>query len=312
MEKTSIQLPHTDLVVVTGPTASGKTGFAAMLASHISGEIISADSRQVYKGMDLGTGKDYQDYQVEDQLIPYHLIDITDPGNPYNVYTFQNDFLKTYKEIHSRNKMPILCGGTGLYIEAVLKGYRLIEVPPDLKFREAIHDKPDAEIIEQLASVQNLHNESDTTNRKRMIRALEIARYYKKHPHIDHSYPHINYKILGVRFDRESERKRITSRLRERLENGMVDEVRNLLDRYGFESVEYFGLEYKFISWYIRGKISYEEMFSKLNTAIHQFAKRQMTWFRRMQRNGFEIHWIDGYTPLDKKIDQAIAYLERN
>jgi len=312
MEKTTILVPNTDVVVVTGPTASGKTSFAANLAFHISGEIISADSRQVYKGMDLGTGKDYHDYKVGNKAIPYHLIDIADPGKPYNVYAFQSDFLKAYNEIHLRNKVPILCGGTGLYIEAVLKGYKLIEVPPDPVFREAIQKKSDLEIIEQLSSIQTLHNASDTTNRKRMIRALEIAEYYKNHPQIDQTFPHINYKILGVRFDRSSERKRITSRLKERLDKGMVDEVRDLIDKYGFESVEYFGLEYKFISWYIMGKITNEEMFSQLNTAIHQFAKRQMTWFRRMQRNGFEIHWIDGYTPMDEKIDQAITYLKRN
>jgi len=311
MEKAK-QLPHIDLVVVTGPTASGKTGFAANLASQISGEIISADSRQVYRGMDLGTGKDYQDYQIQDQLIPYHLIDITDPGKPYNVYAFQNDFLEAYKGIHSRSKMPILCGGTGLYIEAVLKGYRLIEVPPDHEFREAIQNKSDAELVEQLALIQTLHNESDTPNRKRLIRALEISRYYKNHPQIDQTYPQFNYKILGVRFDRASERKRITLRLQQRLDDGMVDEVRELVNRFGFEKVEYFGLEYKFISWYIRGKSSYDEMFSQLNTAIHQFAKRQMTWFRKMQRNGFEIHWIDGYTPLEDKIAQAITYLKRD
>ncbi len=312
MEKTSNQLPHIDLVVVTGPTASGKTSFAARLASHLSGEIISADSRQVYRGMDLGTGKDYQDYHTKDQLIPYHLIDITDPGRPYNVYAFQSDFLNVYEEIHSRNNMPILCGGTGMYIEAVLKGYRLIEVPPNQDFRDTIKNKTDNELIEQLSQTQALHNESDTSNRRRLIRALEIARYYKQHPKIDHSYPQINYKIIGVRFDRSTERKRITLRLQQRLDDGMVDEVRHLVDQYGYERVEYFGLEYKFISRHIRGQISHDEMFTKLNTAIHQFAKRQMTWFRRMQRNGFEIHWIDGYTSADKKIDQAMAYLKRD
>ncbi len=312
MEKATIELPNIDLIVVTGPTASGKTGFAAHLAAQINGEIISADSRQVYRGMDLGTGKDYKDYQVQNQLIPSHLIDITEPGHPYNVYAFQTDFLAAYANIGSRIKMPILCGGTGLYIEAVLKGYRMLEVPPDEDFREGIKNKPDSDIIQELATFHYLHNTTDTTNRKRMIRALEIARFYKKNPQSEHPYPKINYKILGIRFDRDSERKRITSRLQQRFDEGMLEEVKSLIDQYGFERMEYFGLEYKIISWHIRGVITYDEMFSKLNTAIHQFAKRQMTWFRRMQKNGFEIHWIDGYTPMERKLVQAMNYLQNN
>jgi len=300
-----------NLVVVTGPTASGKTGFAAKLAQKIKGEIISADSRQVYKGMDLGTGKDYGDYQIGDIHIPYHLIDIMEPGTPYNVYSFQQDFIEVFGEIHNRGCMPILCGGTGLYIEAVLKGYRLIEVPPNEELRLSMQSKSDEQLCDELKSLQKLHNKSDTDNRKRLMRALEIAYFYKENPPEDIPYPDINYKIIGIKFDRSIERERITERLKQRLEIGMIDEVKTLIDKFGIDRMEYFGLEYKYLAWYVSGKISHEQMFERLNTAIHQFAKRQMTWFRKMQRNGFEIEWINGSLEMDEKILQAEEYLVR-
>ena len=300
-----------NLVVVTGPTASGKTGFAARLAKKINGEIISADSRQVYRGMDLGTGKDYEDYQIDDTHIPYHLIDIMEPGTPYNVYSFQQDFIESFEEILNRGRMPILCGGTGLYIEAVLKGYRLIEVPPNDKLRGSMQTMSDNELIDELRSLQKLHNKSDTVNRKRLMRALEIAYYYNENPPEEIPYPSINYKIIGIRFDRSIERERITSRLKQRLEMGMIDEVKILIEKFGIERIKYFGLEYKFLAMYISGEISYQQMFDNLNTAIHQFAKRQMTWFRRMQRNGFEVMWIDGNLEIDKKLILAEKHLIR-
>ena len=300
-----------NLVVVTGPTASGKTGFAARLAKMINGEIISADSRQVYRGMDLGTGKDYEDYQIDDTSIPYHLIDIMEPGTPYNVYSFQQDFIETFGGILDRGRMPILCGGTGLYIEAVLKGYRLIEVPPNDTLRLRMQAMSDEELTDELKSIQKLHNKSDTDNRKRLMRALEIAYHYKENPPEDIPYPSINYKIIGIKFDRSIERERITTRLKERLDTGMIDEVKILIEKFGIERMEYFGLEYKFLAWYLSGKITYEQMFESLNTAIHQFAKRQMTWFRRMQKNGFEISWIDGSLEMDEKLLHAEKYLIR-
>ena len=298
------------LIVVTGPTASGKTRFAAVLASQIGGEVISADSRQVYRGMDLGTGKDIADYEVDGVVIPAHLIDITDPGEPYNVYAFQQDFIRIYQDIVARRKTPVLCGGSGLYVEAVLKGYRLIEVPPDPAFRAEAAQRTDAELIAELSSLAALHNSTDTENRKRLVRALEIARYYKEHPQHDVDYPAFHPVIFGVRFDRSVERERITARLKARLESGMIEEVKALGELYGWERMEYFGLEYKVISLYLKGETDYETMFSSLNTAIHQFAKRQMTWFRRMERNGTIIHWIPGEWPLEEKLGFARKILE--
>ncbi|MBT3244836.1 MAG: tRNA (adenosine(37)-N6)-dimethylallyltransferase MiaA [Bacteroidetes bacterium] len=298
-----------NLIVILGPTASGKTAFAAHLALALDGEVISADSRQVYRGMDLGTGKDIEDYQIGDQIIPCHLIDIVNPDHAYNVYEFQRDFLEAYGSIRQEKKLPILCGGSGLYLEAVLKGYKLIEVPPDQNYRAALAEKSDEELTQLLDGMSKLHNTSDISSRKRLIRAIEIARHYQHNPREDKTYPSLNHKIIGIRFDRESERKRITARLHQRLEGGMIEEVKTLIDLYGSETIEYFGLEYKFLSWHLSGQITYDEMYTKLNTAIHQFAKRQMTWFRRMQRNGFAIHWIDGYTPMEEKIRQAIEFL---
>ncbi len=309
MVNTNYLIKPINLLVITGPTASGKTGFAARLGHLIDGEIISADSRQVYRGMNLGTGKDYDDYTVGDSKIPYHLIDITDPESPYNVYAYQNDFIKAFTDISNRKKVPILCGGTGLYIEAVLKGYKLIEVPPDKDFRKSVENKTDDELIRELQAIQELHNTSDTDNRKRLIRALEIARFYKENPPQELPYPKLQYKIIGIKYDRKTERARITQRLEQRLQQGLVEEVAQLVEQYGMEKMEYFGLEYKFIGWYIEGRIGKDEMFRLLNTAIHQFAKRQMTWFRRMERNGFDINWIDGELPEEAKIELALKWI---
>jgi len=303
-----------DMIGVLGPTASGKTAFAAHLADRMKGEIISADSRQVYRKMDIGTGKDYGDYLVGNKKISFHLIDILEPGERYNVYQYQKDFLRVYRDIQERGRMPVLCGGSGLYIEAVLKGYRLIPVPPDHKLREELSQKPLHELVDRLKSEsQDLHNTTDLTSKKRAIRALEIARYYSAHPEDDIDFPAIKPFILGVKYDRPAQRRRITERLKQRLEAGMVEEVRSLM-RSGLtrEDLEYYGLEYRYLARYLEGELSYEAMFEYLNTAIHQFAKRQMTWFRRMQRNGLTIHWLDGHKPLEDKLEKAEKLLKES
>ncbi len=294
------------IIVVTGPTATGKTTFAAHLASRLNGEIISADSRQVYKGMDLATGKDFNDYVVEGQNIPYHLVDIVDPGYEYNVFEFQHDFLNVYNDIVSRDQMPILCGGTGMYIEAVLKGYKLIKVPENKHLRAEYDQKAKEELIRILNNYKDPHNITDTEDRKRLLRAIEIQQYYKDNPEIDTSYPKFESIIFGVHFDRKTIRERITERLKVRLERGMVDEVKVLLQQ-GLkpEQLKFYGLEYKYLTQYVTGEISYKEMFRLLNTAIHQFAKRQMTWFRKMEKAGLKINWIDGNLSMEEKLKVA-------
>ena len=273
--------PAYNLVCVLGHTAGGKTGFAANLADRFSGEIISADSRQVYRRMDLGTGKDYGDYMVGGRKIPYHLVDILEPGYEYNVYEFQKDFLKVYEDIVSRDNLPVLCGGTGLYIEAVLKGYKLTRVPVNRELRKELEQKEMGELTGLLSSFRKLHNVTDTKNRKRLLRALEIEFYYRDHPLLDEEYPKLDPLVLGIKFDRDSRRKRISQRLKERLDSGMIAEVEALLEEgVTAEKLIYYGLEYRYITEYLQGKSGYEEMLGNLETAIHQFAKRQMTWFR--------------------------------
>lgn len=298
-----------DILVILGPTASGKTQFAAHLASHFNGEIISADSRQVYRGMDIGTGKDYDDYIVDGSTIPYHLVDIVDAGYKYNVYEFQKDFLKVYNDIIKRNKLPILCGGSGMYIESITKGYKLIHVPRNEKLRKELNNKSMDELIRLLSSYKNFHNTTDTVNRKRITRAIEIEVYYKENSGTDHEFPTINPLYLGVKYDRQSQRKRISSRLTQRLKAGMIEEVVTLLKELSPDQLIYYGLEYKYLTQYLTDQISYEEMFRKLETAIHQFAKRQMTWFRKMEREGVRIHWFDGHQPLKEKINRAMEII---
>lgn len=303
-----------NLITVLGPTASGKTTVAAKLASVLGGEVISADSRQVYRGMDLGTGKDYADYTVDGQPVPYHLIDIVDAGYEYNVFEYQKDFLKVFEEITRRGKLPVMCGGSGLYLEAVLKNYKLIQVPLNEPLREKLSGKTLAELTEMLKSYKNeLHNITDIENEKRAIRAIEIEEYYLLHPEIDTQMPDIRSLVVGVKFDRQSRRKRITERLRQRLKAGMLAEVQRLLDS-GLtpEQLTYYGLEYKFMTQHLTGQLSYQEMFEGLNVAIHQFAKRQMTWFRRMEKQGIEIHWLDGYMPLEEKIAKILEWYHKN
>ncbi|MBN2173863.1 MAG: tRNA (adenosine(37)-N6)-dimethylallyltransferase MiaA [Bacteroidales bacterium] len=300
-----------NFIVVTGPTATGKTQFAAHLAARIKGEIISADSRQVYRGMDLATGKDFNDYIVGDITIPYHLVDIVDPGYEYSVYEFQKDFLRVYDEIQMKGKIPVLCGGTGMYIESVLKGYNMVKVPANEALRNEIESKTDQELIDLLNTYKIPHNITDTTDRKRLVRALEIAGYYQSHPEIKIPFPEINPIIFGVYFERRTIRERITERLRKRLEGGMISEVEELLKKgLSPEQLKFYGLEYKYLTQYVTGELSYDEMFHLLNTAIHQFAKRQMTWFRKMEREGRKIHWIDGHLPAQEKVKLALELIK--
>lgn len=293
-----------DLITIVGPTASGKTTLAAALAYDLQTEIISGDSRQVYRRMDLGTGKDLADYVIQGQPIPYHLIDIAEPGYKYNVFEFQRDFLQAYQSVKAHGKMPILCGGTGLYVESVLKGYRLLPVPENPGLRERLAHHSLEELTTMLATYKKLHNQTDVDTVKRAIRAIEIEEYYRQQPPEYREFPEIRSLIIGVDIDRELRRQKITRRLKQRLDDGMVDEVRALLDSgIAPEDLIYYGLEYKFLTLYVTGALSYEEMFHGLETAIHQFAKRQMTWFRGMERRGLKIHWLDATLPLEEKVE---------
>ena len=297
------------MITILGPTASGKTALAANVACRMNGEVISADSRQVYRNMDIGTGKDYDDYIIEDREVPCHLVDICNAGERYSVYRYQKDFLTVYNEISDRNKLPVLCGGTGMYIESVLKGYRLLKVPVNKNLRDNLERKTMNEMKNILEGYGDLHNITDVTQRKRLVRAIEIAKYYSDHNNEEEEFPEINSLVAGIKFDRNSRRKRISDRLKDRLKGGMIEEVKSLLESgVSAETLIYYGLEYKFITWYLQKRISYDEMFSQLETSIHRFAKRQMTWFRRMERNGIEIKWLDGYLPLNEKVEKVIEW----
>ncbi len=292
------------LVTILGPTACGKTTLACALAHKLDTEIISADSRQVYRGMDIGTGKDLSDYVVESKKIPYHLIDICDAGEKYNVYEFQHDFHKAFSEITGKGKLPILCGGTGMYIEAVLKGYKLLRVPENKELRKSLENKSLNELTEMLSRYASLHNKSDLDSAKRTIRAIEIAEYTRNSEPEYQEFQPINSLIIGIDPDREIRRQKITQRLNSRLKEGMIEEVKALLDKgLASEDLIYYGLEYKFVTHYLIGELSYKEMFLQLEIAIHQFAKRQMTWFRGMERRGFTIEWIPAELSLNEKVE---------
>lgn len=297
------------MITIIGATASGKTALAANVAYRMNGEVISADSRQVYRNMDIGTGKDYGDYIIEGREVPCHLVDICNAGEKYSVYRYQNDFLTVYNEISGRNKLPVLCGGTGMYIESVLKGYRLLKVPVNKSLRDNLERKTMDEMKDILEGYGDLHNITDISQRKRLVRAIEIAKYYSDHNIEEEEFPEINSLVAGIKFDRNSRRKRITERLKDRLKSGMIEEVKSLLESgVSAETLIYYGLEYKFITRHIQGELSYDEMFSQLETSIHRFAKRQMTWFRRMEKNGIEIKWLDGYLPLERKIEKVMEW----
>ena len=311
------------MITILGPTASGKTPLAAALASEIGGEILSADSRQVYRRMDIGTGKDLADYTItnnhepitnnhEPITIPYHLIDICEPGTKYNLFQYQQDFYDAYRDVVSRGAVPILCGGTGLYIEAVLKGYRLSPVPQNPELRARLENKSLDELTQMLVALKEqngstMHNKTDVDSCQRAIRAIEIEEYNLHTPMPKRELPPIDSLIIGVNIDRELRREKITRRLKARLEEGMIDEVKGLLDEgIPADDFIYYGLEYKFVTEYLVGKTTYDEMFTRLEIAIHQFAKRQMTWFRGMERRGFQIHWIDATLPMDEKVNRIL------
>ena len=310
------------MITILGPTASGKTPLAAALAYQTEGEIISADSRQVYRRMDIGTGKDLADYTItnnrEPIAVPYHLIDIVEPGTKYNLFQYQQDFFDAYHDIISRGNTPILCGGTGLYIEAVLKGYQLSPVPQNPELRQRLEGKSLEELTQMLVELKakngsTMHNKTDVDSCQRAIRAIEIEEYNLHTPTPKRELPPIDSLIIGVDIDREARREKITRRLKTRLEEGMIDEVRGLMaEGIPAEDLIYYGLEYKFVTEYITGQLTYDEMFKRLEIAIHQFAKRQMTWFRGMERRGFTIHWIDALQPMEEKVSQIRKLMEES
>ena len=301
------------LITILGPTASGKTTLATHLAVRLAdAEIISADSRQVYRGMDIGTGKDLADYNVGGKVIPFHLIDICEAGEKYNLFRYQQDFHAAYEDILSRQKQPILCGGTGLYIESVLKGYKMEEVPENPELREQLKNCSLLDLKQILEGYKTLHNVTDLDTTKRAIRAIEIQAYYREHGTLERDFPAIDSLIFGVSIDRELRRERISKRLRHRLEQeNMVDEVRRLLEYVPAEDLIYYGLEYKYLTLYCLGQLTYDEMVRQLEIAIHQFAKRQMTWFRGMERRGFTIHWIDGTLPTEEQVEFIVQNLDK-
>ena len=317
MNNSSLLIPHSSLITILGPTASGKTTLATHLALHLNGEIISADSRQIYRGMDLGTGKDLCEYTINGKNIPYHLIDIHPAGYKYNLYEYQRDFLKAYDSILQRGTQPILCGGTGLYIEAVLGGYRLLEVPVNEPLRQSLEGKSLEELSQILDTYPNYHrhNQTDVDTVKRAIRAIEIADYYANHTEtsaLNSQLSTLNYTIIGVDIDRELRREKITRRLKTRLDEGMLNEVQGLLDS-GIHPNDliYYGLEYKFLTQHLIGELSFDKMFKALETAIHQFAKRQMTWFRGMERRGYTINWINADQTIEQKVSQALEIINK-
>ena len=300
-----------DILAVVGPTACGKTSLAVDLAFSIGeAEIISADSRQVYRGMDIGTGKDIAEYTRDGITVPSHLIDIAEAGEKYNLFEFQRDFLAAYEDIRARGAFPIMCGGSGLYVESVLKGYRLLPVPENSALREKLEKKSLEELTAMLAEYKQLHNNTDTDNKKRAIRAIEIEEYYLTRPVEERSFPQLNTLVVGVSVDRDVRRERISRRLHERLGQGMVDEVRRLLNNgVQPEQLIYYGLEYKYLTLYLTGAMDYDDMVRGLETAIHQFAKRQMTWFRGMEKRGVPIMWVDMSLGREQVVEQIKAML---
>lgn len=305
---------QSDIVTILGPTASGKTTLAARLAAKIGeAEIISADSRQVYKGMDIGTGKDLADYTVNGQQIPHHLIDIVEAGEKYNLFQYQQDFWRTYYNITERGKLPILCGGTGLYIESVLKSYKMVPVPENATLREKLKGYNLEELTEILKQYKTLHNTTDVDTPQRAIRAIEIQEYYRLNSIEEREFPQLKSLTIGVDIDRDLRRKKITERLHKRLEEeNMVQEVQTLLQKVAPEDLIYYGLEYKYLTLHCIGELSYDEMVRQLEIAIHQFAKRQMTWFRGMERRGIRIHWIDAMLPMEEKVNRVLELMNGN
>jgi tRNA dimethylallyltransferase len=301
-----------DLLVITGPTASGKTTLAVNLATRLGGEVISADSRQVYRGMDLGTGKDYSDYYIDGKVVPCHLIDIVDPGYKYNVFEYQREFKKVYENMIRRNVFPVMCGGSGMYVDSIITGYKMKEVPPDSGLRARLEKKTMEELIGILSTFKKLHNITDIDTKKRVIRAIEIEQYNRGGGEKQNHFPRLKALIAGIMFDREERRRRISERLKKRFNEGMVDEVRKLLSKgIRKETLIYYGLEYKYITLFLAGKYGYDEMAGNLETAIYQYAKRQMTWFRGLEKKGVKIHWLDGALPLEEKVSEVLELMKQ-
>ena len=300
-----------DIITILGPTASGKTSLATRLALMMgNAEIISADSRQVYRGMDIGTGKDLADYEIEGVSIPYHLIDIADAGDKYNLFQFQQDFWNAYNDIRSRGKFPILCGGTGLYIESVLKSYKMVPVPENPQLRQELEERSLEELTELLSTYKSLHNTTDVDTPKRAIRAIEIQQYYREHKIDEREFPSLRSLTIGVNIDRDLRRQKITQRLHDRMQQGMLQEVEGLLRHVPAEDLMYYGLEYKYLTLCCLGQLTREEMLRQLEIAIHQFAKRQMTWFRGMERRGTPIIWQDASESLESRAERIMKLLK--
>lgn len=302
--------PMHDIVVITGPTATGKTRLAAQVAARLEGEVISADSRQVYRGMDIGTGKDLSDYVIDGRSVPVHLVDIVDAGYRYNVFEYQRDFLKVFEGLSARGCFPVVCGGSGMYVDSIVSGYRLIQVPVNSQLRVMLAGRPLEELTGILSQYKSLHNKTDVDTVKRAVRAIEIADYYTRHPVDEKPFPVKNPLVTGIFFDRETRRQRISDRLKERLEGGMIEEVQRLVAAgVNPDDLLYYGLEYKYVTLYLLNRMSYEEMAQKLEVEIHRFAKRQMTWFRGMERRGIAINWIDGQLPDDEKVEIILSLI---
>ena len=299
--------PMHDIIVITGPTATGKTRLAALVADRLGGEVISADSRQVYRGMDIGTGKDFTDYIVDGRKIPVNLVDIVEAGYRYNVYEYQRDFLKVFDDLSSRGCFPVVCGGSGMYVDSIASGYRLIQVPVNAQLRSMLSGRSLGELTGILSQYKSLHNRTDVDTVKRAVRAIEIADYYAHHPLDESPFPVKNPLVTAVFFDRETRRQRISSRLKARLDSGMVEEVQRLLaSGVHPDDLLYYGLEYKYVTLFLLNKMGYDEMAQKLEVEIHRFAKRQMTWFRGMERRGITINWIDGQLPDEEKVEAIL------
>lgn len=300
-----------DILVLTGPTATGKTRLAALVANRLGGEVISADSRQVYRGMDIGTGKDLSDYIVDGRTVPVHMVDIVDAGYRYNVFEYQRDFLQVFDDLSVRGVFPVVCGGSGMYVDSIVSGYRLVQVPVNAQLREMLAGRTLEELTEILSRYKSLHNSTDVDTVKRAVRAIEIADYYAHHPVDERPFPVRNPLVTAVFVDRETRRQRISDRLRTRLEEGMIEEVQQLLaGGIHPDDLIYYGLEYKYITLYLMNRLSRYEMVQKLEVEIHRFAKRQMTWFRGMERRGIAINWIDGQLPDNEKAEAIIRLLD--
>jgi tRNA dimethylallyltransferase len=303
-----MEKPQHDIIVITGPTATGKTRLAALVAAKLGGEVVSADSRQVYRGMDIGTGKDLKDYIVDGVRVPCHLIDIADAGYRYNVFEYQRDFIRVFEDMKRRRRFPVVCGGSGMYVDSIVSGYRLVQVPVNNQLRDMLNGRSLEELTEILSQYKSLHNKTDVDTAKRAVRAIEIADYHMSHPVDDKPFPVRNPLVAAVFFDRETRRGRISDRLKERLDSGLIEEVQRLLAA-GIhpDDLIYYGLEYKYVTLYLLNRMSFEEMAQKLEIEIHRFAKRQMTWFRGMERRGIIINWIDGQLPDEQKAELVIS-----